>query len=253
MLELFEELEKFNNIVYYDEPHVYYIDGKKATSGTAVTKCVKQPFDSDKISKIVAKKQGKTQKEVLTDWDTIREAGTELHAYLENRLNNKVFPYPKQRIVSMFEGSDPVEPRFQKLIKIADKFVADARDRLIPIKSELVLGDKEYGICGMIDQVFYNKKSGQLELWDWKTNSKFDTKSSYKLKAPLAHLDSSKLSEYSLQLGLYKHIVEKNTSLRFGTSRLVWFDAENEKYHVYDALDIEDEIVTMIKHFLKNR
>ena len=42
--------------------------------------------------------------------------------------------------------------------------------KLIPVRAEVVVGDEDWGVTGMIDQLFYNEKSQKLEIWDWKTN-----------------------------------------------------------------------------------
>ena len=55
-------------------------------------------------------------------------------------------------------------------------FYKQSYGKLIPIRAELVVGDVELGICGMVDQLFFNEKSGKLEIWDWKTNKKIDKK-----------------------------------------------------------------------------
>ena len=47
MLEIYEEFQKFNFVVYHDEPHVYYLNGKKADlSATKLISKFKKPFDS---------------------------------------------------------------------------------------------------------------------------------------------------------------------------------------------------------------
>ena len=78
------------------------------------------------------------------------------------------------------------------------------------------MGDKEWGITGMIDQLFYNEKSQKLEIWDWKTNKAIKENNKWQqFKEPLSHLDVCELNTYSLQLSFYKLIVERNTELDF--------------------------------------
>ena len=111
------------------------------------------------------------------------------------------------------------------------------------------MNDSDFDICGMIDQLFYNKKSGMLELWDWKTNEKIDTESKYKLLSPISHISQAKLDVYSLQLSLYKLIVQKNTNLKLGDSYLVWFNESNDSYKIYKCHDYQNEVKLMIDHF----
>ena len=128
---------------------------------------------------------------------------------------------------------DRVTNAFNTITPIVDKFCRDIRGKLIPIKSEVVMGDRELWIGGMADQIFYNTKSGMLEIWDWKTNKKIDTYSNFKLEGSLSYLDSSKLTVYSLQLSLYKFMLEKNTNLKFGDNYICWFNEKNTSYVVH--------------------
>lgn len=254
MFEIFEELDKFNHIVYYDGPHTYDVNGVKMTSVTKLIGKVSKPFDADYWSQKKADDEGITAGEMRARWklkaDIACEKGTAVHEYVENYLSNKVFPYPAGHICAVFDGDDPVRQKYNKIIPLVHKFCNDIKGKMIPIRSEFVVGDMEYGLCGMIDQIFYNKKSGQLELWDWKTNEKIDRESRYKLMLPVSHLGSSKLDIYSLQLSLYKHIIEKNTNLKFGNSYLNWFNENNNSYEIIKCHDYEDEVKKIITKFL---
>ncbi len=54
-----------------------------------------------------------------------------------------------------------------------------ASGKLIPVKSELVVGDSELNLTGMIDQLFWNVKHECLQIWDWKTNNKINMKNNF--------------------------------------------------------------------------
>lgn len=254
MFEIFEELSKFNHIVYHDEPHTYQMNGKFATSVTKLIGKFEKPFDADYWSKKKAEEEGVTPEVIKARWklkaNIACEKGTAVHSYIENYLSNKVFPYPASHIRPLFEGSDPVRPKYDKIIPLVHKFVDAIKGKMVPVRSEFVVGDVDYNICGMIDQIFYNKKSGMLELWDWKTNEEIDTDSRYKLLDPISHISNAKLDIYSLQLSLYKHIIEKNTNLKMGDSYLTWFNEENDNYQIFKCRDYSKEAVIMIEYFL---
>lgn len=254
MYEVFEELDKFNHIVYYDDPHTYEVDGVRMTSVTKLISKAEKPFDAAYWSQRKADEEGVTADEIKARWklkaNIACEKGTAVHEYVENYLSNKVFPYPGNTIRAVFEGQDPVRHKYNKILPLVHKFCEDIKGKMIPVRSEFVVGDMEYGLCGMIDQIFYNKKSGKLELWDWKTNEKIDTTSKYKLLSPIDHISNAKLDIYSLQLSLYKHIIQKNTNLELGDSYLTWFNEENESYEIFKCHDYENEALTMIKTFL---
>ena len=253
MIQIFEELSKFDDIIYYDDPHVYYRNGKKMTSVTTLIGKFEKEFDEEYHSKRKAIQLGISQAEVLAMWklknliSTVK--GSAVHSYIENYLAHKLFPYASESIALQFNGIDPVKEKFDKIIPLVHKFYDDIRGKLLPIKSELIVGDSDFDICGMIDQLFYNKKSGMLELWDWKTNEKIDTESKYKLLSPISHISQAKLDVYSLQLSLYKLIVQKNTNLKLGDSYLVWFNESNDSYKIYKCHDYQDEVKLMIDHF----
>ena len=133
------------------------------------------------------------------------------------------------------------------------KFYSDIKGKLLPIKSEFIVGDEDYMLCGMVDQIFYNKKKKEFQIWDWKTNTKLKMENGFqKLIGPLAHLDDCEYTKYSLQLGIYKHIIEKNTNLKFGDSYITWFNENNKSYEVIECLRLEKEIKDMLDYKMKH-
>jgi hypothetical protein len=66
---------------------------------------------------------------------------------------------------------------------------------------------------------------------------------------PISHLDECELNTYSLQLSLYKHIIEKNTNLEIGNCYLIWIHENNDNYKVIKCNDLYAEIKLMIEHY----
>lgn len=252
MLEIFEELNKFSNVVFHEEGHVYYIDGKEAISSTTLIGKYEKPFDSVYWSERKAPELDMSPEEVRDMWELggakAGLKGTKVHSYVENLIANKVLPFEEQGGVLMEDCGDVIDA-YDKIVPMVHKFRDDIRDKLLPIRSEIVIGDSELLIAGMIDQLFYNTKSGKLELWDWKTNKKIDTHNNYKLLKPLNKLTTAKLDLYSLQLSLYKYIIHKNTNLELGDSYLCWFNEKNPKYKVFKCHDYTKEVETMINDY----
>jgi hypothetical protein len=251
-METLHELNKFDHIKYHDEPHHYFINGKLMTSATTFIGKFKNKFDSDGQAEKYANKHGLLKENVLSEWDHKRDystiKGSAVHNYAENHWNNKIFPYNPLISINRF-GEDIVKPAYEKCVKLFDKFYQDSRINLIPLKSEFVVGDEELGICGMIDQLFWNKKVNQIQIWDWKTNKAINTKSAFKnrFKDPISHLDECEFNTYSLQLSLYKYIIEKNTNLVIGDMYFVWFFEGNDSYQVFKCQDMRNEIEMMLK------
>ena len=250
MLEFLEELDKFNNIVYHDEPHVYYMDGVKMKSVTTILGDYKEKFQADYWAQRKADERGISKEEVLEEWRIINVVattkGTIVHNYLENRLANKVFPYPEEMALKSVgvKHAPIVKKKVMTLQEMSEKFLQDIKGKLIPVKSELVVGDAKLGICGMVDQMFYNKKVGELQIWDWKTNKKLNRNNNFGkfLKRIFKHLAECELSIYSLQLCIYREIIRRNTNLVVGDCYIVWFFEENETYEVIKCLDLTEEV-----------
>lgn len=250
MYDLIEKLDTFNFVKYIDETHEYFIDGQKVPlSATKILSNLKIPFDTDKWSTKKAMERNIPLEDILAEWKLksliSTEKGTIFHNYVENYLSNKIFPYPEKRILSVpeFNGIDIIRPKFDKLISLFDSFYTLMKGRLIPVRSEFVVGDRELNIAGMIDQIFYNKKTGKLEIWDWKTNKAISTENKYqKFKSPISHLDECELNTYSLQLNIYKYIIEKNTGLQFGDCYIAWFFEENTDFKIIKTLPLHTEV-----------
>ena len=253
MMDISGELSVFNNIKYYDEEHKYYIDGREMVSATRLIGTFKHPFDSDYWADKKATERGISSKEILKEWkykaDYACEKGNLLHDYAENYLNNKVFPYPKEKIIKIL-GNNDVQADFEKVKKLFNKFYNESYGKLIPIKSEIIVGDEEIGVCGMVDQIFWNNKCEELQIWDWKTNKEIKRYNKWqKFKDPISHLDVCEYNSYSLQLSLYKYLIEKNTHLEFGDSYIVWLNEKNDNYEPIKCRDYREEILSLIKVF----
>lgn len=242
------ELAKFNLFTFEETEHSYYLYDKETKLNKklkdSVTKVVgefTQSFDADKWSKIKAAQQGVSQKQILKEWNNIKNKagnrGTNLHRYLELKMNNKI---EKNLIVD------------EELKSKADKFYEDIYDNLIPIKSEIIVGDVEYELAGMVDQLFYSRKHDSLLLFDWKTNKKMEKINEYgnKMLPPFDFLADCNYCHYSLQLGIYKHLLEKNTSLKIPKCYIVWFGSKEKPYEIIETVSLKDEL---IREVLLNR
>ena len=231
----------FNDITFYDEPHKYFLGGKELISVTTLIGKYHEPFDEDYWSGYKATEYNLTPEEVLRAWKFINRKGTikgsAIHDYAENLFQNKKFEYPQQMILNEF-GFDPVWNEYEITKKHVDKFYNEVQGKLIPIRTEMVVYDKETLIGGMLDILFYNVKMKEFQIWDWKTNKKFDRENKERyLLGNLCTIEDSDLEVYSLQLEMYKQIIEKNVPIKLGQSYIVWFSHRNESYEIIKTTD----------------
>lgn len=251
-MEILLELNKFNHIKYYDLPHKYYSGAKELTSATKFIGGFKHKFETEKLAEQYANRRGLNKDDVIADWDKKRDVstikGSAFHSYAENYWQNRIFPYDGQPSIKQF-GIDLIKENYDKCIENFHKFYEDAKKNLVPVAMEVVVGDLDYGIAGMVDCLFWNKKSNELQIWDYKTNKEIKTKNDFgeKYKNPISHLDVCEINTYSLQLGLYKHIIQKNTSLKIGGMYLIWINEMNDTYKLFPCKDLTAELKLMLE------
>ncbi len=232
-----EQLNKFTDIVFHEDEHKYTYNGYECKSVTTLLKDYKHIFDDVLIAGKYAKKNGLELIDVLKNWDQIREKsgtiGTEVHRYAEMKFLQKAY------IPHWYEYEPPMQ-----LLTYVDNFYHDTKNKLIPIKLEFVIGSFNKRLCGMIDKLFWNVKAKELQIWDYKTSKKIETSSPFKnkMRNGLQHLDDCEYNTYSLQLGIYKKIIETECQIKLGNSYICWLNAENDNYKVIKTADMEQEV-----------
>jgi hypothetical protein len=232
---------EFNNVKFIDSTHQYYVNYKQLTSVTTYLGKFKKKFDENKFSLKKAEELGMTQAEILAEWKAINKKstvkGTVVHNYIENLFLNKVYPYPVDFVMQEL-GEDSIRSEFETIRKMVDEFYQKTKGKLIPIKLEFIVYDEELGVAGMMDGLFYNVKSEEFQIWDWKTNHDFYKRPFNNLKSPISHLEESHVNLYSLQVNTYKYILKRRLpELKIGDCFLVWFNEKNKEADIIKAYD----------------
>lgn len=283
-----KELKKFDYITFLEEPHIYTY-GKDKQFGISTTTFVHsytRPFDSQKMAPLVAKKNLKIQnnylldglvedgynpeqiltlpittQDVLDKWDYDREfacdKGTDTHMFNEYKWSNRIHDYNKQFYVNKY-GEDILNPIWDKLTKICDKWYEDFHERLIVLGLELVVGSKYYDIAGSIDFLAYSKKLDKIILLDYKTNKSLDYKSYYNKRKkeyqymikPINALMDCNIEHYSLQLAIYRHILIHETNIPkewiSNDKFLIYVNEKNDNYELHKCRNREKEALTIL-------
>lgn len=245
---------KFNDVTYYDEPHEYYVNGEKYTSVTTLIHKFQNEFDEEYWSSYISEKTGLSKSNVKLGWKHINEVGTikgsTAHDYAENLFLNKVFPYPKQKVIDHF-GYDAIWDQYLKTKNHIDNFYNATKNKLIPIKTELVVYYPKYKLAGMVDLLVWNVKEQEFQIWDYKTNKDFTYESEYgeHLNNCLSILQDCDLEIYSLQLSTYKHIIEQMTNVKIGKCYLVWVSHRNENFKIIQTKNREFYVKQMLEVF----
>lgn len=263
--EIQKELSGFKKFTFEEEPHIYWwIDsnGQRRQAENSMTQLIHKntnPFDAERIAPFSARKLHMTTQQVLDMWAFENKLsttkGTYIHKYMEEKwLGHEGYHYPVQDVINEF-GYDVLADKWDKLTAIGDKFYNDFKDKIEPIGLELVVGDEDYSLCGSVDFLARDKKTGEILILDYKSNKEIKTANQYKqyMLGNLSHLDDINYIHYSLQLNGYQHIIEKNTNLKLNnTHYLVWINEKNDDYVIYTTKDLKREAIQMIQDCMQD-
>ena len=255
-MQLFEEMWNAFNDIHFEEVGHRYTDSV-GTKYTSVTTFVGQ-FESDKDWDLIAEKAskkrdgkyyGKTVAEIRNEWkmagDYACTLGTAVHSVAEFEWQNKEF-YPDYNSLDKFEGMhEDFDWRKQK----AKALIGVLKERYVPIKNEYIVYDREWGLVGTIDFFCWNKVTGQYAILDWKTSKKFEHANKYqKMKPPFETEDDCNCNHYSMQLSLYKAILEKHCpDIRIGEMMLVQIPGKTTgTAEIYRCKDYSEKLITYL-------
>jgi len=229
-------------VVFNNKYHTYHKGEKKLISVTTLLSKFKNEFDSDYWSKVIAKRENKTQDEILSLWKEkafkSTEIGTAIHQIFEDYTLNKysilndalVFDYKKINSEYFLD--------FTNKSKVALKFIDDffVTKRIVPIHSEYIVYNDV--LAGQIDMICKDSKDN-FYIIDFKTNEKIDFES-YKSKKMLGcfdFVDDSSYWHYCIQLSIYKNLLKK-----YDIRKLFIIHITAEKYHFIECEDILEKI-----------
>jgi hypothetical protein len=212
---------KPDHILFDEAAHSYLHKdlGVYLPSVTTVINKLKKPFDKVYWAKVKAKEYNMTVEAVIEMWDKNRDdasgKGRYFHKYMEDRLNRLRLPFR---------------------IDAAEAYLLDYRDDM-SIENEVIVGNNV--LAGTFDNL--SERNGYKILKDWKTNREFKVKSEYRLLPPFDYLDDSHFTIYSLQLSLYRYLLD----IPIYKMEVVHFS--DDGYTVYDVPYLEREARLIIK------
>lgn len=236
ILDVFKDLQ----FVDTDNQHYYYLASdpdKRFTSATSILKKL-DDFDEKYWSNKKAKERGVTPEVILQEWKDIStkatKQGSEVHKFMENKalkMNTKGLEVDKYK------------PTLMKLYR-------DMVGKYKIVCTELRMYDPDLGICGTCDKLAFNLQTKKFALLDYKTGKpiqKVETyvdkytgqlrESKFNLKAPYDHLPKSNYSKYSLQLSIYKYILEKRANIIVDEMCLIHITPDEYSYHPVDYIN----------------
>ena len=177
----------------------------------------------------------KTESQIKEVWRINRNLGTWMHLCIEHILmgvlnshHTMLSTLPTE--YSYFMG-----------------FLEDLQRRSFsPFKTEWRIFDRKRKICGSIDALFI--KDGEIYMFDWK-RSKEIRKSSFGMGfEPIQEIPDCNYYHYSLQLNLYKFIIEQNYGIKIKEMNMVVIHPNQTASIVVPIEDMRPTILKMIKY-----
>jgi hypothetical protein len=240
-----------DNLIHFDEPtHVYTVNGssKHIVSVSGLHHHLFPHFDADQvIKKMMASPKWpqskwyylKTVAAIKAKWNAdgkeASEAGTAMHLGIEMVMNG---------------AEDEVDPTV-KTTKEWEYFWnywnKDSRT-WEPWRTEWEVWDEELKISGSIDMVYRNKKDGTFAIYDWKRAKEMkmenDFQSGY---GPVSHLPDTNYWHYTLQLNLYRWMLEKHYGVKISEMALIVLHPNNKNYKLYKLNRLEEEVEEILE------
>lgn len=253
--------EAFSHVKFFEKNHKYTINDSSArASVSGILKKYEKEFETERVAKSVAERDGKDVNVVLNEWAYKRDyschKGSEFHKFVENFLERRKISLDKDAFIVFLKKNkdkfeqDDVDSYYTEMAHLVNNFLNFydwwKQDHVL-IKSEFVIGDTKTKLCGTLDNLSYNKKTKKLSIFDYKTNKeiKIENPRGETLLSPLTHLQNCELVKYSLQIWLYKLIIERNTPFEVGDGNIVWVCGK-DNYVLYPTLNLKDEAETIL-------
>lgn len=202
-------------IIFDEDKHSYTdIHGNAYLSVSALLKKVTPEFPREAISRAVAKRDGKTQQEVLKEWDQLRDSAI----VRGNAIHNALEHYAKTEKV--------LESNWEQMIKS----VMGIYDIYEKVYAEKRLYYVKGLICGTTDKMCY-RGSNIMDYNDYKTNERngiqYTSKYNKFLLDPVSHLEDCNYNKYALQISTYAYIGEKQFGYKAGRLSLTFIPPDN--------------------------
>jgi hypothetical protein len=217
-------------LLFDESTHTYRAEGTSLISVTTLLSSWFKKFNPDETIRMMKSKPswpqskyfGMTDEEIKGKWASEgKEAstlGTQLHAAIEE--------YYKTNTVTLQTVEMEQFLRFaeQKKLKIAGL--------------EHKVFDIEWRLAGTIDGMAHH--GDELDLYDWKRCKDMTTSYGYSIQEGLTHIPSSNFWKYSLQLNLYRALLEKQGK-RIHAMYIVCFHPDHLDFQLYEVgrIDVE--------------
>jgi len=185
---------------------------------------------------------GMTDEQIKQSWESNGKKasgqGTKTHKMIENYYNGE-----------KNEEEDEKAVEFQYFMKFDEE---RKKKGLVPYRTEWSIFDGLIGLAGQLDML-YIKEDGTYALYDWKRVKEIKKDNPYENGlGNLRKLPHCNYSHYSLQLNVYKRLLETRYGINVSEMVLVILHPDNDGYLLEEVYEMKEEIDYVFSHREKN-
>ncbi len=230
-----------------DVNHIYSYCGIPFKAVSTIISEFFPVFDQPYWAERKAKEEGIPTRQKIEEWEDkgnfSREAGTFLHAQIENYYLKKPVTYIynyvyKGKFVNREEQYSIKGKEFQYFLNFV-------HDRSVePYRTEWRIYCKHLKVAGTID--FIAKNGANYDIYDWKRSDKLYEDNPFQNGlGGLSHLQDTRLNHYNIQQNLYKWILENEYGITIGNMYLVVLHHSYDNYRIIEVprMDVEVQYI----------
>jgi hypothetical protein len=217
-------------IEFDERTHTYQSEGKTLISVTTLLSSWFKKFNPDETIRMMKSKPNWSQskyfgiadEDIKSKWaaDGLEAStqGTRLHAAIEEYYKTGA------QLLDTVEMNQFLEFESQSKLKIAG------------LESRIF--DMEWGLAGTIDCLAH--QGDALDIYDWKRCKEMTSSYGHAIQEGLTHIPSSNFWKYSLQLNLYRALLEKQGK-KVNRMYIVCFHPDHLNFQKYEVgrIDVE--------------
>ena len=249
-------IRDFNAVELIEETHTYKVRNfphLRFSSATSFVERHFKPFNSEVIAANLLqypKYEDRTVPDILEEWAGLAQEGTYVHNVLEAYAPHdadKETLKAEQIVESLKLGASNKHLKAVHGMNYLDYILKPHYELFLEVR----LYSERYQICGTADLLIHDPETGLWALVDWKTNRKINKSAfeyPYKGSArPTRYLTDCNFEHYTLQLTLYRYLLETEYGIKIDSNRIVHLRPKPTKMY---PLGVQEYVLDYYYHEL---
>mmetsp|Transcript_47472 Transcript_47472/g.87235 ORF Transcript_47472/g.87235 Transcript_47472/m.87235 type:complete len:390 (+) Transcript_47472:3-1172(+) len=236
--------------------HTFFVvnpDGQEVKCRKGVTSLLKrfsQPFEpDDAIEKMRSSSRWETKQEEFRKEDGTIMSDEEIKAYWSfkgrvSSVRGSLLHEEIERHLNGYTPEGPHSPEFAYFLKFEEEML----ENLQVWRTEAKLFHCGLRACGIAD-LLCRDEEGHLVIVDWKRSNKIVRSNPFQtMKFPVTHLDDCNFNHYSLQLNMYRYILESEYGEKVSRMLLVQLHPQFPSYVALEVARLDKELDEIVEH-----